>query len=137
MQDMRCAIIVDPELPAGVIANTAAVLSLTLGRRHPELIGEDLLDARGEARSGITTLPIPILKCGAEQLRALRAAASAHGGELTLVELISATRSTRSYQEYAAALAATAEDELQYQGLALCGPAKRVRQLTGSLGLLR
>ncbi|PRP71605.1 hypothetical protein BUE93_06370 [Chromobacterium amazonense] len=137
MQDMRCVIVIDPALPPGVIANTAAVLSLSLGRRHPQLVGEDLPDAAGELRLGITMVAIPILKCDADQLRALRAAANTHRDELTLVELTSATRNTRSYQEYAAALAATAEDELQYQGLALCGPAKRVRQLTGSLGLLR
>ncbi|MBX9295637.1 DUF2000 domain-containing protein [Chromobacterium piscinae] len=135
MDDIRCAIIVDPDLPLGVIANTAAVLAMSLGKRHPELVGQDLPDARGQPRTGITTVPMPVLKAGADQLRALRAAACK--AELTLVELASATRATRSYQEYAAALASTPEEEIQYQGLALCGPGKRVRQLTGSLGLLR
>ncbi|MBP4050747.1 DUF2000 domain-containing protein [Chromobacterium violaceum] len=135
MDDIRCVIVIDPDLPPGVIANTAAVLAMSLGKRHPELVGQDLPDARGQPRQGITTVPIPVLKGGADQLRALRAAASETG--LTLVELTSATRSTRSYQEYAAALAATPEEMVEYQGLALCGPGKRVRQLTGSLGLLR
>ncbi|UTH74697.1 DUF2000 domain-containing protein [Chromobacterium sp. IIBBL 290-4] len=135
MDELRCAIIVDPDLPVGVIANTAAVLSMTLGRRHPELVGADLADADGGARLGITTVPIPVLKGDAAQLRALREQARQAG--LTVVELIYATRSTRSYQEYAAVLRDTPQRDLQYQGLALCGSAKRVRQLTGSLGLLR
>ncbi|WP_268753728.1 DUF2000 domain-containing protein [Chromobacterium vaccinii] len=106
-----------------------------MGKRHPELVGQDLPDARGLPRTGITTVPMSVLEAGADQLRALRAAASK--AELTLVELSCATRATRSYQEYAAALAPTPEEAIQYQGLALCGPGKRVRQLTGSLGLLR
>ncbi|WP_047238382.1 DUF2000 domain-containing protein [Chromobacterium subtsugae] len=135
MEERRCAIIVDPDLPAGIAANTAAVLAMTLGRRHPELVGDDLADAAGSVRLGIVTTPIPVLQGGAALLRALRAQALEAG--LTVVELTAATRSTRSYQEYAAALRGTPEPDLRYQGLALCGPAKQVRRLTGSLGLLR
>ncbi|AXE30996.1 DUF2000 domain-containing protein [Chromobacterium phragmitis] len=137
MSAIRCVVIINPELPLGIIANTAAVLAMSLGKLRPALVGGDLPDAQGGLRTGITTVPIPVLRGSASQLRELRAAARAFSTELTLVELTSATLRTRSYQEYAAELAATAEADIDYQGLALCGPAKRVRQLTGSLGLLR
>src|SRR5918992_2780684 len=40
----RCVIVVDEDLPAGLAANAAAVLALTLGAREPELVGADFVD---------------------------------------------------------------------------------------------
>ena len=41
----RCVIVVDESLPAGLAANAAAVLALTLGAREPDLVGADFVDA--------------------------------------------------------------------------------------------
>jgi hypothetical protein len=32
-------IVIDPELPRGLVANTAAILDIALARRHSELVG--------------------------------------------------------------------------------------------------
>jgi len=133
----KCVLVIDPELPVGVIANTAAVLSLSIGRHRPQLIGDDLPDYAGHRRHGITTIPLPILKGRQAALKALRAAVKPHEPALTVIDLIGATRTTRSYSEYADALATTPEDALDYLGIALLGPQKLVNQFTGSLGLLR
>ncbi len=41
----RCVIVVDRALPAGRAANAAAVVAFTLGKRHPEVAGSDLIAA--------------------------------------------------------------------------------------------
>lgn len=130
-------LVIDQDLPVGVIANTAAVLSLSLGRLLPELIGHDLEDSAGNRRHGITTAAIPILKGTALSLSALRVNVKAYEPELTVLDLISATQTTKSYADYAESMKATPESELQYLGIALYGPGKTVSKFTGSLGLLR
>ncbi|NLR74343.1 MULTISPECIES: DUF2000 domain-containing protein [Leeia] len=137
MSEQKCVIVIDPELPLGVIANAAAVLAVSLGKAVPELVGHDLQDADGLPHRGITTAAIPILKGSADGLQQMRSALSAHEPELTVVDLTDATRSTRSYAEYAAHLAATPSSEVRYLGLAVHGSSKLVNKFTGSLGLLR
>jgi hypothetical protein len=43
-EPMRCAIVVDVNLPPGRAANAAAVIALTIGQRHPNLVGAALLN---------------------------------------------------------------------------------------------
>src|SRR5258708_38931869 len=45
----RCVIGVDEAVPIGRAANAAAVIALTLGKRHPHLAGPDLVDGSGHA----------------------------------------------------------------------------------------
>ena len=54
--------IIDSELPVGVIANTSAILGVTLGKHFPEQVGENVADATGKMHLGIITIPIAILK---------------------------------------------------------------------------
>jgi hypothetical protein len=137
MSTLKCAIVIDQALPLGVIANAAAVLSLSLGKQFPELIGNDLKDSQGDVHLGITTIPITILKGSAGLLKEMREALKPRETELTVVDLTSATRTTRSYEEYARQLRNTPPEQLEYLGVALCGPQKTVNSFTGSLGLLR
>jgi ATP-dependent HslUV protease ATP-binding subunit HslU len=44
---VKCVMVIDPELPAGVQANTAALLGASLGRHVFEWIGPDIADASG------------------------------------------------------------------------------------------
>ncbi len=137
MTTTKYVIVIDEQLPVGVIANTAAVLSLSIGRLLPELIGHDLEDNLGSRRHGITTTPVPILKGTARLIGALRASVKQYEPELTVLDLVSATQTTKSYHEYADQMKRTPEDQLRYLGIGLCGPAKLVNKFTGSLGLLR
>jgi len=133
----KCIIVIDEALPAGVMANTAAVLSLTLGKELPWLIGQDLWDADGAPHRGITTAPIPILKGSNASLRALREALKPLEPGLTVVDLTDATRTTKTYDAYSQQMAATPVRELNYLGIALYGNVKTINRFTGNLGLLR
>lgn len=137
MTTHKHVIVIDQNLPIGLIANTAAVLSLTLGKQIPEMIGHDLQDHQGASHAGITTVPIPILKGTRSLLKEMREAVKAHEPELKVIDLISATQSTKSYDDYAQKLASTPVDQLEYFGIALYGAKKIVNKFTGSLGLLR
>jgi hypothetical protein len=57
--------------------------------------------------------------------------------DLLVVDVISATRTTKSYDEYAAVLEKSPADEVEYFGLALFGDKKLVAKFTGDLALLR
>lgn len=133
----KCVIVIDKELPLGFIANTAAVLSLSIGKRHPEMIGNDIPDHAGDLHQGITVLPVPILKGTVASLQTLREALKPHEPELTVIDLISATRTTQNYTEYSHEMKTTSLDKLVYVGIALYGSKKLVNKFTGNLGLLR
>ena len=134
----RCAFIIDRALPPGLIANTAAALSMTLGKLRPELVGCDLQDADGIGHPGITTIVMPILVSDAEGLRALRrSAAEREADGLGVIGMTDVAQRAKSYDDYRQRLAATKQEELRYLGLCLHGPAALVRSLTGSLPLLK
>lgn len=70
--DMKCAMILDSELPIGVIANTSAILGVTLGKHIPEQVGDDVVDATDKTHLGIITIPIVMLKGNKDILKDLR-----------------------------------------------------------------
>lgn len=55
----KCVMVIDEQLPHGVIANTAAILGITLGRQLPEVIGADVVDKSGGEHLGISSFPYP------------------------------------------------------------------------------
>jgi hypothetical protein len=133
--DIKIALIIDPELPVGLIANTAAVLALTLGHRIDGLIGPDIPDGSGQIHVGITTLPLPILIADPDAIRTLRARAVESG--LLVVDFCDAAQTTTAYNAYTDALREAPAADLRYLGIAICGARKPVNKLTGSLPLLR
>ena len=44
LQNEKCVIVVDEALPLGIIANTAVILGITLGKTMPEAVGPDVSD---------------------------------------------------------------------------------------------
>ncbi|MGW5238404.1 DUF2000 domain-containing protein [Monashia sp. NPDC004114] len=134
---MKLAVVVDSSLPSGLAANTAAVLTLTVGHRVPELVGPDLKDADGCTHLGITTTPIPILTASTEHLKAICGLAREDLHDLLVVGFSDCAQRTRTYDDYAEALESSSSEELTYLGAALYGPRKKVVSLTGTLRLLR
>ena len=138
MDNSKCVLIIDEKLPLGIIANTAAILGVSLGRQLPQLVGSDVIDSTGNTHLGIIELPVPVLRGNAESLNELRAKLYApEFADLTVVDFSGLAQSCRTYPEFIDKMQLTAETDLHYLGLAICGTAKKVNKLTGSMALLR
>jgi hypothetical protein len=131
----RCAIVVDRDLPPGRAANAAAVIALTLGQRHPHLVGPALVDGAGFAHPGLIPIGIAVLAGAAAELAALRAKALAAG--IDVVDFPVQGQQTTDYAAFRAAVAEMSPDALTYVGVGLYGVRKAVGKLVGRFALLR
>ena len=130
--------VIDEELPVGIIANTAAILGVTMGKQMPETVGSNVIDKTGNVHLGIVNLPIPILKGQAALLKALREKLyEPEFAEMTVVDFSDVAQGCKAYDEFIDKIAEVQEKELQYLGLAICGVKKKVNKLTGNMALLR
>lgn len=137
MKNEKCVIVLDEALPLGLLANTAAILGITIGKQMPEVVGEKVRDETGAEHLGIITFPVPILRSTAEELKALREKLSSSDAGVTVADFTSLAQSCKTYEEYIERMQVTPASQLQYFGLAICGPKKEVNKLTGSMALLR
>lgn len=131
----RTVLVINRELPAGLAANAAAVLALSLGALKPGLPGPDFVDGSGEQHPGLFPAGLPVLAASAADLSALRRRARERG--IRVVDFPSVGQQTNDYGEFRRVVAGTPEPDLRYLGVALHGPAKAVRAVTGGLPLLR
>ncbi len=135
---MKCVILIDESLPLGLIANCASVLSLSLGKEVDGLVGHDLEDIQNRIHVGITTMPIPILKSNALELKELREILfDEKYQEVLVIDFTNVAQSTKTYEDYSNAIRSTTLDRLEYLGIAIYGTKKVVNKLVGSIGLLR
>ena len=132
---IKIVIVLAAGMPAPLAANTAALLALSIGAKHPEIIGPDVPDADGLLHRGISGVPVPVLTAPGHDLPSLAAAAQTHG--LDVVDFTSTAARARTYDRYTADLATTPTTALDYQGLAIIGDTTTVTSLTGALPLLR
>lgn len=138
LQNMKCVMIIDETLSSGVIANTAAILGITLGKNMPEIVGTDVCDRTGQEHSGIIAFPVPILRGTADVIKAIREKLCGPAfSDLTVVDFSDLAQGCRTYDEFIGKMNDTAEAELNYLGIAVCGSKKKVNKLTGSMALLR
>lgn len=131
----KIVIVLAHDMPAPIAANTAALLALSIGAQHPEIIGADTPDATGTVHRGISGVPVPVLSAPHQELAYL--AATAHAQGLDVVDFTSTAARARTYDTYTVEMAATPTTDLDYQGLALIGDKKTVTSLTGALPLMR
>ena len=132
----KYVIVIDCKLSVGLAANTAAVLSLTVGKMVEEIIGPDLEDRAGDRHLGITTIPVAILRADRERIKQIRAQA-AQTDHLMLVDFCNVAQISKTYEDYRTRLAAVPAEQLKYLGIALFGDTKEVTKLTGNLALMR
>lgn len=137
-QNEKCVMVIDERLPLGLIANTAAILGITLGKVMPEVVGADVTDRTGNRHLGIIAFPVPILKGAPDTIQAIRQKLfQPEFQDLTAVDFSDLAQRCLTYEDYTTKMAETPESALQYLGLAICGAKKKVNKLTGSLPLLR
>lgn len=132
----KCVMIIDESLPLGEIANTAAVLGVTLGGKLPEAVGESVVDGTGNSHVGVIKIPIPILKANRKEIGKLRLRLyEEQFKDLTAVDFTGLAQSCKTYEEYIDKMSYTSE--LDYIGLAICGDKRKINSLTGNLPLLK
>lgn len=138
VENEKCVIVVDENLPLGIIANTAAILGITMGMKMPDVVGEDVIDSDGNPHMGIIQFPVPILKGNTEILKSIRTKLfDPQFSELTVVDFSDLAQGCKTYDEFIGKMANTSESKLNYIGLAICGNKKQINKLTGNLPLLR
>ncbi len=138
IQNEKCVMIIDEALPLGIIANTAGIMGITLGKLVPEAVGPDVQDGQGRAHAGIIATPVPVLRADRERLRDIREKLyQPEFSELCVVDFSDVAQSCNDYEEFARRAAATEPEGIAYFGIGICGKKKLVNKLTGSLPLLR
>ena len=138
LQNEKCEMVIDESLPLGIIANTAAILGITLGRQMPEVVGADVTDQSGHVHLGIIEFPVPILRGTTESIKEMREKLyQPDYADLTVVDFSDLAQGCKTYEEFIEKMSGVPESELQYFGVAICGEKKKVNKLTGSLPLLR
>ena len=108
----KCVMVLDENLPLGLLANTAAILGITLGKHMPEAVGADVLDGSGKAHLGIIMFPVPILRGDAEQIRAIRETLSGVDyQDVIVVDFSDVAQCCKNYGEYIGKAAQADESE--------------------------
>jgi hypothetical protein len=134
----KTVVIVDADLPKGLALNAAFILGLSFGLRSDFELGPDVIDADCVGHAGITSVPIPILAADQDTLAAIRvAAAQSPNGALAIVDFSAVAQSSATYALYTERMAATHTLDAGYRAIALHGPRKAVKRLSGQLPLLR
>lgn len=134
----KCVMVIDQELPLGVIANTAAILGCTLGKEFSELVGEDSEDGSGFQHRGIVNLPIPVLSSTREGLMGIhRQLKDQYSEKIELIDFTTIAQRSRNYEDYTTRLNRTSTGDLNFLGICLYGEKKAVNHLTGSLPTLK
>lgn len=138
LQNEKCVMIIDESLPLGIIANTAAIMGITLGKAMPEVVGSDVMDKSGNKHLGIIEFPVPILKGNVDIIKDIREKLYQLEYEgLTVVDFSDLAQGCKTYEEFIGKMSQVQEETLNYLGIAICGPKKKINKLTGSMGLLR
>lgn len=138
LENEKCVVVVDENLPVGIIANTAAILGITIGKTIPGLVGKDVNDLEGNIHAGIIQLPVPILKGNVEMLKEIRGRLYEPSfNDLIVVDFSDLAQRCNYYDQFTEKMSKCPGTALQYMGIAICGDKKKVNKLTGCLPLLR
>ena len=136
--EQKCVMVIDSALPLGLIANTAAMLGISIGKLHPQMLGEDVTDASGKTHAGISMHPISMLKGDEVLLRELRLRLfEPEFSGLTVVDFSDVAQKINVYADFVQKAGETQERDHSYYGIALLGDKKKINRLTGMLPLLK
>lgn len=135
--DLRIAIVVNPELPPGLCANTIGAIAIGLGARLPQLGAAQLTDRDGATIDISSNRPLPVLQAAPEAIAAVLARALPIPENAAVVPFPAFARALHDYADYEAQFPTRRLIDEQIDGLGIAGPGKWVKSLTGALKLLR
>lgn len=136
-EDRRIAIVVDPSLPIGPLANTVAAIGIGLGSAVPALAGTALFDADDRIVRTSANRPVTLLQAASEAIASLLLRALPMPDGAVVVPFPRFARSLHRFEDYLDEFPRRSLEGEAIDGVGLCGPEKWVRSLTGSLKLLR
>ncbi len=135
---MKCVMIIDKDLPIGLIANTAAVLGISLASEIKGLTGKKLKDMNGRVHEGITNIPIPILALSKEELKdKYDEILEKDDQDFKTIGFNDVAQKSLSYDDYEIKLASSGKTQINYLGICIFGSKKKINKLTGNLKMLR
>lgn len=137
MAKPKCSIIVDGELPPGLLTNTVGVIAMALGKLAPEAMGRDGLDMDGRQHAGLAWMGVTILRGSQETIADIFSHVGEGDTDLLIVDCPVVAQATRDYDEYLEMLSRQGGSELRLSGIGLYGNSKKIAKLTGNLPLLR
>ena len=130
LQNEKCVIVVDEELPLGIIANTAVILGITLGKTMPEAVGPDVIDQTEKSHLGIIKFPVPVLKSSAEKLKYIREQLYQDDfHDLLVVDFSDLAQSCKTYDDFTQKMTQVPESALKYFGLESAAQKRRLLNL--------
>lgn len=130
----KAAIIIDPDMPTGLLANAVACVTSGLFVNGEELVGEEIA-GKDVTFIPITKIPILLLKPGEISLIDLCRQAQSMG--LTYMAFTREAQTTTDYEEYTQRVKGKNLGEVTLVGLGIVGPTEKVNSLTGNLPMLR
>ncbi|WP_313618062.1 DUF2000 domain-containing protein [Agrobacterium sp.] len=136
--DLHTAIIVNPALPMGLIANTIGAIGIGIGAKIPQLAADRLTDMHERSIDISSNRPVPILQADADTIRNIMLKIIDAGTQdIVTVPFPAFARALHNYQDYQQTFPDRDLSQEVIDGLGLAGPTKLVRSLTGALKLLR
>ena len=132
---LKWVVVVDAALPPGRAANAAICAAAATSTGVSGLLGDDAVDADGNAHPGLPWAGCTVLVADADALRTIRAKAAARP-DFFVADMPAAAQQTRVYTEYLTAVRQTATDGLDYHAVSIVGPRNPVDKIVGKLPLL-
>lgn len=134
----KAVIIVDRELPLGLLANAIAAAALSFGQAVEGLTGCEVRDAAGNVYRGITRIPLPVLTTSPDRMREIRnRSREPEFDGVVAIDFTEQAQRPQTYETYVDVMASTAPDAIVHRALLLHGARRKVEKLTGNLPLLR
>ncbi|MDM8144269.1 DUF2000 domain-containing protein [Megamonas hypermegale] len=138
LENEKCVIVVEKSLPLGLVANTCAIMGISLGKKFPQIVGESIFDKNGNKHLGIIEFPVPILQAASDRIKFIRSKLYEEDfGDVVCVDFSDVAQGCKTYAEFIGRMKLTEAEKLEYLGLCICGDKKKVNKLTGNLPLLR
>ncbi len=72
LQNEKCVMVIGENLPLGIMANTAAIMGIALGKQMPEVVSADVYDKTENGYLRIIEFPVLILKGNVEIIKEIR-----------------------------------------------------------------
>lgn len=134
MSTIKSAIIINPDLPTGLLANAVACITSGLFSNNPDAIGKEIA-GKDVKYIPITKIPILILKPGNNSF--LKLLKRAQKLDIKYMVFTKEAQSTTNYQEYVQRVEGKSVDTVTLHGLGVVGDSKKVNSLVGSLPMLK